>query len=231
MEDPHYRKVFFFLNLSLFSKSTVICFNSSSNVNHSPVASLWTSLMWSHVKSSITPESSERDYLYSCRLLFSPSTKIKRRSSTVWFWSLSSEEKFFAGGQRAARPDLVSQNSPPRDIHICLLKKKKPPTPSSYSFFFFKISVETLLSEKGENPVTRDYYQLARLFLNGRNVSEDFSQLRRCVEKASFRSRAREKRRTTNISFIAQKWKNLSDVLFILICYCTLFFRSRSISK
>lgn len=121
MEDPITKKCF--LNLSLFSKSTVICFNSGSNVNHSPVASLWTSLMWSHVKSSITPESSERDYLYSCRLLLSPSTKIKRRSSTVWFWSLSSEEKFFAGGQRAVRPDLVSQNSPPRDIHICLLKK------------------------------------------------------------------------------------------------------------
>lgn len=98
------------------------------------MTSLWTSLMWSHAKSSITPESSERDYLYSCWLVFSPSTKSKRRSSTVWFWSLSSEEKFFAGGQRAVRPDLVSQNLPPRDIHICLLKKK-PPTPSSYSYF------------------------------------------------------------------------------------------------
>lgn len=155
------------------------------------MTSLWTSLMWSHAKSSITPESSERDYLYSCWLVFSPSTKSNRRSSTVWFWSLSSEEKFFAGGQRAVRPDLVSQNLPPRDIHICLLKKSHPlppPTP-----IFLKISVETLLAEKGENPVTRDYYQLTRLFLNQRDVSEDFIHLRLCVERASFRSRAQEK--------------------------------------
>lgn len=133
--------------------------------------SLWTSLMWSHVKSSITPESSERDYLYSCRLLLSPSTKMKRRSSTVWFWSLSSDEKFFAGGQRAVRPDLVSQNSPIRDVHICLLKKKATHSPLLL-LFSWRFLFETLLAARGENPVTRDYYQLTLLFLNERDVSE-----------------------------------------------------------
>lgn len=156
---------------SPFSKSTVICFNSGSNVNHSPVASLWTSLMWSQAKSSITPESSVRDYLYSCRLLLSPSTEMKRRSSAVWFWSLSSEENFFAGGQRAVRPDLVSPNSPLRDVHICLLKKKKKNTHSLLLLLFaWRFLFETLPSERGENPVTRDYYQLALLFLNKRDV-------------------------------------------------------------
>lgn len=156
------------------------------------MASLWTSLMWSHVKSSITPGSSERDYLYSCRRLLSPSTKMKRRSSTVWFWSLSSEENFFAGGQRAVRPDLVSQNSPLGDIHICLLKKKHPPTPSSYSYFLEDFCWDLIRWKRWES--SHPWLLPAHsLFLIQRNVSEDFIQLRICGERVSLRSRAAKK--------------------------------------
>lgn len=155
------------------------------------MASLWTSLMWSHVRSSITLESSERDYLYSCRLLLSPSTKMKRRSSAVWFWSLSSEKKFFAGGQRAVRPDLVSQNSPLWDIHICLLKKRHPlppPTP-----IFLKISVWDLPWRKrweSSHPwLLPAHYPLSVQ----KRCCRDFTRLRLCVERALFRSRVQEK--------------------------------------
>lgn len=217
---PSY-KTWGFLNLSLFSKSAVICFNSSSNVNHPPVASLWTSLMWSHVKSSITPESSERDYLYSCRLFLSPSTKMKRRSSTVWFWSLSSEENFFAGGQRAVSPDLISQNSPPWDIHICLLKKNTHslllPLLSwrflrPYSLKKVKIQSPVIITSSLASFWTEETFQ--RVLLSWGFVWRGFHLGRE----------QRKKRRTTNISFIAQKRKNSYDMLLHIILQHTIYY-------